>query len=102
MSQDINVVPHVPRRRRDIFPVLSILKLHFSLQVSLLDHFHLERDTEQGEEAQGRVEAAEGSTPSALLGTGMGAQQGRSKGGQWDSHHPAWTELDSPAAGTTN
>lgn len=54
MSQDINVVSHVPRRRRDILPVLSILKLHFSLQVSLLDHFHLERDTEQGEEAQGR------------------------------------------------
>lgn len=46
MSQDINVVSHVPRRCCDIFPILSILKLHFSLQISLLDHFHLEKEAE--------------------------------------------------------
>lgn len=46
VSQDVNVVPHVPRRRRDVFPVLSILKLHLSLQISLLDHLHLEKETE--------------------------------------------------------
>lgn len=45
MSQDINVVSHVPRRCSNILPVLSILKLHFSLQISLLDHFHLEKET---------------------------------------------------------
>lgn len=79
MSQDINVVSHVPGRCSDILPVLSILKLHLSLQIGLLDHFHLEKETGKERRLRQRGEAAEGSTPT----DGNGAGQGHSKGAQW-------------------
>lgn len=42
MSQDVDVVPHVPGGGGSVLAIFSILKFHLTLHVGFLDHFHLQ------------------------------------------------------------
>lgn len=54
MSQDVDVVPHVPGGGGPLLAILTILELHFTLHVGFLDHFHLQEGPRHRAPVSGR------------------------------------------------